>query len=514
MLHAHGWLSGITTMTNPASLRRFCLAFSLLCSVGSHAQQEGPPLGEGPWIFDTYEQPYVRVTLLARGMDHPFGLEFIPGTATADNPLGDILLTERTGQIRLFRDGKLQDEIIADFKDVLPLEQLFDIELHPDFADNGLIYFTYIKKAPRPDGSDGYYANTGLVRAHWDGKVMTDIEEVFEAQAWSPNFGGASSRLHFLPDRTLLFGVSHRLDESAPQRLDSHIGKILRLRDDGSVPPDNPYVGVEGALPEIYSWGIRSVMDFATHPETGEIWELENGPQGGDEVNILKPGANYGWPIATYGRDYDGTYFNPLPWVEGTERPVVAWLPSITVAGMTFYTGNRFPNWRGNLFVTSMIVGRVPGTGHLERVVFNENGEVRREAMLNGLKQRIRYVVQGPDELLYLLTDHSDGALLRLEPLDIAEQATAVESQGPNATPLFSQQDCASCHRLDSPLVGPTYVDIARRYALNDGNVELLANKIRFGGGGSWGEVPMTPHPALSEEDARAMARAILELAQ
>ncbi|HWK53561.1 MAG TPA: PQQ-dependent sugar dehydrogenase, partial [Hyphomicrobiales bacterium] len=404
-------------MTSAASLRRIACFTCLLLAGAAQAQQEGPPLGPGPWIFDTYEQPYVRVSVVADGLDHPFGLEFIPGTITAANPLGDILISERTGKVRLYRNGQLQAEAVADLKDHFSLEQLFDIELHPDFARNGLVYFTYIETAPRPDGSQGYWANTALARGHWDGQRLDNLETVFEAQAWSGNFGGASSRLHFLADGTLLFGVSHRLDEEAPQRLDSHIGKILRLNDDGSVPADNPYIGVEGALPEIYSWGIRSVMDFATHPQTGAIWELENGPQGGDEVNILQPGANYGWPIATYGRDYDGTYFNPLPWVEGTERPVVAWLPSITVAGMNFYTGTRFPKWQGNLFVTSMIKGRVPGTGHLERVVFNENGEVQREEMLNGLRQRIRYVVQGPDELLYLLTDHSQGALLRVEPL-------------------------------------------------------------------------------------------------
>jgi cytochrome c len=180
---------------------------------------------------------------------------------------------------------------------------------------------------------------------------------------------------------------------------------------------------------------------------------------------------------------------------------------------MNFYTGTRFPKWQGNLFVTSMIVGRVPGTGHLERVVFNEDGEVQRESMLQSLKQRIRYVVQGPDELLYLLTDHSDGALLRMEPVD-TDVDQAAETEGPNATPLFSAQDCGSCHRLAAASVGPTYTDIARRYALNDANVQLLGQKIRLGGGGAWGEVPMTPHAAIREVEANAMARAILELSQ
>lgn len=396
-------------------LRLLCLLLPGLAAA-VHAQIEGPPLGDGPWMFDTHDQDNVYVSVIARGLDHPFGMVFIPGTASDEYPLGDVLINERTGKVRLYRNGRLIEEPVVDLTEVFPLEQLFDIELHPRFDENGLVYFTYIRTGAHPDGSDDYWVTTALSRGRWNGEALLDLEDVFVAEAWSGNFGGASSRLHFLADGTLLFGVSHRIDREAPQSLDSHIGKVLRLNDDGTAPSDNPFFGVEGALPEIHSLGHRSVMDFATHPDSGEIWELENGPQGGDEVNILSPGLNYGWPIATFGRDYDGTLFNPEPWVEGTELPEVFWVPSITVAGMTFYTGDRFPNWRGDLFVTSMITGRVPGTGHLERVVFNEHGEVMREQLLGSLKQRIRYVVQGPDGLLYLLTDHSDGALLRMAP--------------------------------------------------------------------------------------------------
>jgi len=178
MLLDHIGLFGITTMKNRASLS-LCFTFALIAISPVHSQQEGPSLGEGPWVFETYEQPLVRVSLLARGLDHPFGLEFIPGTASAENPLGDILLTERTGKIRLYRDGRLQAAAVADFTQHLSLEQLFDIELHPDFSGNGLLYFTYIKTAPRPDGSEGYWANTALARAHWDGKALSNIEEVF-----------------------------------------------------------------------------------------------------------------------------------------------------------------------------------------------------------------------------------------------------------------------------------------------------------------------------------------------
>jgi len=484
-----------------------CLLFTLPVTL-SIAQPAGPPLGSGPWILDTFEEAAIKVSVLARGMDHPFGLVFVPGTTSASNPSGDVLINERTGRIRLYRNGQLQDTEVANLNDSFSLEQLFDIKLHPQFATNGLLYFTYIKTAPRPDGTEGYWLTTPLPRGYCNGEQVNNLEEVFEAQAWSGNFGGASSRMHFMQDGTLLFGISHRLDEQAPQTLDSHIGKILRLNDDGTVPRDNPFIGVEGALPEIYTWGIRSVMDFTTHPVTGEVWELENGPQGGDEVNILRPGRNYGWPLATYGRDYDGTFFNPLPWVEGTERPEVAWLPSITVAGMSFYTGSKFPNWQGNLFVTSMIKGRVPGTGHLERVVFNENGEIRREELLNNLHQRIRYVQQGPDDLLYLLTDSDDGALLRLEP---AGSTAVISGADPlNSMPLFASSDCAVCHRSQGTSVGPSFSDIAAHYANTPENVNLLANKIVQGGSGVWGEVEMAPHPDLPPDVALEMAVRIL----
>jgi len=497
---------------------------SLACSP-LLAQFEGPSLDAGPWVLQAFGPHYIRVSVVARGMDHPFGLVFLPGTASAANPQGDLLINERTGKVRLIRNGQLQAEAAADLKEQFSLEQLFDLKQHPQFASNGLVYFTYIKTAPNPDGSDKYWVTTALGRGRFDGQKLVDLQDVFVSEAWSENFGGASSRLHFLPDGTLLLGVSHRIDEDAPQSLDSHIGKILRLNDNGSVPTDNPFIGVEGAKPEIYIWGIRSVMDFAVHPLTGEVWELENGPQGGDEVNILKPGANYGWPIATFGRDYDGTRFSPQPWVEGTELPELFWVPSITVAGMTFYTGDRFPEWKNNLFVTSMIRGRIPGTGHLQRVMFNENGETGREMLLTDLKQRIRYVQQGPDELLYLLTDHSDGALLRLEPATATEfanysasagnTAAAVQAQGPdplNDSALFANQDCRACHRSDVNLLGPAYAGIAQRYQPTEANITLLVERIITGSEGVWGETPMAAHPTLDPAVARDMVTRILEL--
>jgi glucose/arabinose dehydrogenase len=194
-------------------------------------------------------------------------------------------------------------------------------------------------------------------------------------------------------------------------------GKILRLNDDGSVPPDNPFVGREGYRPEIYTLGHRNTLGLIVHPETGEIWQHENGPQGGDEINIILPGRDYGWPEVSFGRDYSGRRVSEHPTRAGIETPHVYWIPAIAIAGMAVYTGDRFPAWRGNVFVGGMMEGRIPGTGHLQRVVFNENGEeIRRESMLRELRQRIREVRQGPDGFLYLLTDEDEGALLRIEP--------------------------------------------------------------------------------------------------
>ncbi len=482
------------------------------------AQFYPEPLGSGPWLFNTFEQDNVRVSIVARGINEPIGMVFVPGTATENNPTGDILVTERrSGQVRLVRNGELQREPAAALKASLPVSQLFDINLHPRFNDNGLLYFTYVKAGEHPDCTEDLCLTTAVARGRWNGDRIVDVEDVFEADAWASHIGGASTRGLFLPDGTFIFGSSHRIELEKPQRLDSHIGKTLRINDDGTAPADNPFYATEGALPEIYSWGNRSVMGFAIHPETGEVWELENGPQGGDEVNILKPGANYGWPVVTYGRDYDGTRFNDVPWVDGTEPPEVFWVPAITVAGMDFYTGDAFPNWQGNLFVTSMMVGRIPGTGRVERIVFNENGEIRRESLFGDLGQRIRFVTEGPDGLLYLLTDHTDGVLVKVEPIETStedRQAKLQEliSQGLTEPGFFLDSDCMICHRVNERLVGPSFAEISARYDANEENIQRLVRSIIEGGEGVWGDVAMTSHPDLTEETVRTTVNQILGL--
>ena len=207
-------------------------------------------------------------------------------------------------------------------------------------------------------------------------------------------------------------GRSQNDIENVAQNPMSLRGKVLRLNEDGSVPPDNPFVGRAGYRPEIYTLGHRNTLGLIVHPPTGMLWQHENGPNGGDEINIILPGRDYGWPVLSFGRDYSGPRVSEHPTREGTESPLVVWLPAIAAAGMAVYTGDQFPAWRGNVFVGAMTEGRIPGTGHLQRVVFNENTEeVRRESMLRELRQRIREVRQGPDGFLYLLTDEDDGAL-------------------------------------------------------------------------------------------------------
>jgi glucose/arabinose dehydrogenase len=199
----------------------------------------------------------------------------------------------------------------------------------------------------------------------------------------------------------------------------SHAGKLLRLRDDGSVPDDNPFVGRPGYQPEIFSMGHRNQQGLAFHPETAALWATEHAVQGGDELNVIESGKNYGWPVVSYGRQYNGPRVTERFWQDGMEEPVVFWVPSIALSGLTFYTGDRFPAWKGNLFVGSLMTGRIGRTGHLERIVFTENGEeLRREWLLTELKQRIRDVRQGPDGLIYVLTEANRAALLRLEPVE------------------------------------------------------------------------------------------------
>jgi glucose/arabinose dehydrogenase len=383
----------------------------LILAAAASAQPQANPLGAGPWNYTTYEKnTKIRVSVVARGLAHPWSLVWLPGTLNSN----DMLVTERPGRVRLIHNGVVAPAPIADLSG-LSVDVLFDIALHPDFAINGFVYLTYIKKGTAPNGGKGYWATTALARGKFDGNSLTGIQDIFVADAWQPLNGGDGSRVAFGPDGKMYLSSSHRRNPDAPQDLNSDVGKILRLNDDGSIPKDNPFVGKPGAKPEIYSLGHRTVLGLTFKPGTNELWETENGPQGGDEVNVIKAGKNYGWPLVTYGRDYDGKRL-PGPSRDAFEPPELFWVPSVTASGILFYSGDKIPAWKGNLFLGSMTVGRLPGTGNLQRIVFNENGEQRRESLLTDLHQRIRDVRQGPDGLLYLLTDENDGAVLKIEP--------------------------------------------------------------------------------------------------
>ena len=366
------------------------------------------PLPDKPVVYDTAEGQRIRVVVVTRGLSHPWSLAFLPDPSTPLGVSGNMLVTERTGQLRLIRNGVLDPQPIAGVPAVRSqgLSGLMDVALHPQFAQNRLVYLTYTKPL------QGTQNTLALARGRLDGQTLTDVRDVFVASAGT----GGASRIAFGRDGTIFMTTGGGGDKGA-QDPNSHAGKVLRLRDDGSAPTDNPFVGRAGYKPEIYSLGHRNSIGLAIHPVTGEPWQNENGPNGGDELNIIKPGRNYGWPIVSYGRTYPGPRQSEIPWQEGFEQPAVFWVPSIAISGLAFYTGDRLPKWKGDVFVGGLRTGEIPGTGHLERILFNEKmEELRRESLLVDLRQRIRDVRQGPDQLLYLLTDADDGAVLRIEP--------------------------------------------------------------------------------------------------
>lgn len=344
------------------------------------------------------EQQDFRVATLAEGLDHPWGLAFLPD--------GGLLITERSGNLRLFRDGQLQGGAVPGTPDVQASGQggLLDVALHPDFAENRLVYLSY---AGRGEGGAG----TEVARARFDGRRLDGLQVIFRAQPKTPGSAHYGSRLVFGADGKLYISLGDRRNYMAEaQNPGSHLGSVIRLNDDGSLPDDNPFVGQADARPEIFSYGHRNVQGMARHPQSGAVWAHEHGPRGGDEVNILKAGANYGWPSITYGIDYSGAVISDETAAPGMEQPVVYWDPSIAPSGMAFYDGDLFPQWRGDLFVGAL-AGR-----HLRRLELDGDEVTGQEVLLRDLGARIRDVRSGPDGFLYLLTDSATGALLRLEP--------------------------------------------------------------------------------------------------
>ena len=375
--------------------------------VGGHAQGQSfgvpvPPLGAGPWVFDTAEQHKIRVSVVTRDLVQPWAIAFLPD--------GGMLVTERPGRLRVVRDGVLDPQAISGVPEVRTDGNggLMDVALHPNFSENGLVYLTYTKPVENDWGAPS------LAVSRLEAGALIDVRDLVVTEAYEGN-SGLNGRVVFGRDGKIYMSTGGRVGNAAQDPM-SLRGKVLRLEDDGSVPLDNPFVN-RGYRPEIYTLGHRNTLGLMLHPETGELWQHENGPNGGDEVNIIVPGRNYGWPEGSFGRNYSGDRITEHPTREGIESPLLVWLPAIAAAGMAVYSGDQFPAWKGNLFVGSLRTGGIPGTGHLQRIVFNERTEeLRRESMLTELRQRIREVREGPDGLLYLLTAEDDGALLCIEP--------------------------------------------------------------------------------------------------
>lgn len=350
-------------------------------------------------VSERSDQAAFKVVTLTEGLDHPWGMAFLPD--------GGLLVTERSGQLRHFKDGRLESAPIKGAPEVVARGQggLLDVVVHPAFAENGLVYLSY---AGAGDGGVG----TEVARGRLEGGELKDLEVIFRAQPKTNGTRHFGSRLVFAEDGSLYISLGDRgsfMRES--QNTGNHIGTVVRLNDDGSVPADNPFVGQADKRPEIFSYGHRNVQGMTLHPETGAIWAHEHGPRGGDEVNLLKVGANYGWPAITYGIDYSGAIISDKTEAPGMEQPVVFWDPSIAPSGMAFYQGDKFPEWQGDLFVGAL------AHLHLRRLELDGDKVVGQESLLVDLGERVRDVRSGPDGYLYVLTDSGDGQILRLEPL-------------------------------------------------------------------------------------------------
>ena len=346
------------------------------------------------------EKHALRVVTLVRGLQHPWSIAFLPD--------GRMLVTERPGRLRIVgRDFKLDPIPVEGLPAVTAAGQggLLDVVLHPQYAQNGWVYWSYNAEGPGGWG-------TALARGKLSGSRMTDVQVLFSMEPKTRavhHFGG---RIVFDRKGYVYLTLGDRGDMPRAQRMDDHAGSVIRLHDDGRVPADNPFVGRAGAKPEKFTLGNRNMQGAALHPQTGELWTNEHGPQGGDEVNIMRPGRNYGWPVITYGANYvTGTRIGEGTVKAGMEQPLHYWVPSIAPSGMAFYAGDAFPGWRGNLLV---------GALRDEMVVRLElDGEkvVREERLIKGAIGRIRDVRVGPDGLVYLLTDERDGVIARLEPV-------------------------------------------------------------------------------------------------
>lgn len=374
----------------------------------SPAQTEAASPSEPPTTAqaDGTNPDFQNVTVL-ENLEHPWGIAWLPN--------GDMLITERSGRLRIAREGVLDPTPISGVPEVFADNQggLLDIALHPDFAENRLVYFTY------SHGTDS--ANrTRIARATFDGSALSDWQVIFEVSQTKPRGQHFGSRLVWLPDGTLLASIGDggnppvelegAFIRQQAQNLGSHIGKVVRINDDGSVPSDNPFANNAEAEPEVWSYGHRNIQGMAFDPTRNQVWATEHGSRGGDEMNRVDGGENHGWPLATHSREYSGGLISPEQSLPGMIDPDVVWTPAIAPSGLAVYTGEQFPEWQGDLFAGGLVSRDIR---HLE---LDESGSVVNEATIS-IGQRVRDVRQGPDGLLYVLTDESNGQLIRLEPV-------------------------------------------------------------------------------------------------
>ena len=347
------------------------------------------------------EEYNLVIDTVVTGLEVPWGLAFLPN--------GDLLISERKGTLHTFSNGKLSAPIQG-LPPIMAFGQggLMDIALHPDYDKNGWIYFTYSALDTKSDRRMG---NTNVMRAHLQGNRLTDVQVLFEGTPVTDRGHHFGSKLAFDGKGHLYFGIGDRGQHfDFPQKLDNSNGKIHRINDDGTIPTDNPFYNTPGAIKSIYSYGHRNPQGTVVHPVTGDVWETEHGPMGGDELNLIKPGLNYGWPVISYGINYDGTILTELTEKEGMEQPVLQWTPSIAACGMTFVTGDRFKKWENNILVGSLRFD------YVERVVLNGHKIARTEKLVEGIG-RVRNVVMSPDGLVYVGVEEP-GMILRLVPVE------------------------------------------------------------------------------------------------
>ena len=401
-------------MPRPRSF--FAVALLGAACASSHAQQAPSAVSATTDRIVEVQGGQVRIVTVASGLVHPWSIALLPGD-------GSMLVAERNGRVRLIENGALAAEPVWSAEGVSAGNELKWLALHPRFATNRLVYLSYPKSGERG-------TTLAVARGRFDGRKLHDVNEIFVADAWETG-GNMAGKILFGPDETLYVTVGDRdrlcctgtEDNSLrmkAQDLRNHVGKTLRIRDDGTVPPDNPFVGRAGVKPEIFTYGHRNGYGLAFHPETGELWQAEIGPMGGDEVNILLPGHNYGWPLVSMGRNYTGSLVSDRPFQrDGMDNARMFWVPSISPSSLLFYTGERFPQWRNN-----MLVGALNGQS-VQRVAFGQPSQAeRREPLLRSMNLRIRDVQQTREGYLYVATERqfggaaADGTILRIEPFE------------------------------------------------------------------------------------------------